>query len=220
MQGKDDLEPPTPGEKPEDGGEKSEPLEESASAQQVEPQPPETDPVQRLNEEKAQLREKMLRIAAEFDNYKKRTQRDMRDREERAKADVIKFILPTIDNLQRAVEHAEKANDMGTIVDGIGLAEKNFLETLGKLGVTRLEAVGQVFDPALHEAIAQQPSEDVPAGVILHEVHAGYVLGDKLLRPALVVVSSGKPKPARPQEETGGEGPEPSPGEQGQGEEN
>jgi molecular chaperone GrpE len=220
MQGKNDLDAPTPGEKPDEGGEKAEPPEENASAQQVEPEPPETDPVQRLQEEKAQIREKMLRIAAEFENYKKRTQRDIRDREERAKADVIKLVLPTIDNLRRAVEHAEKASDMATIVDGIGMAEKNFLETLGKLGVTRVEALGQVFDPASHEAIAQQPSEDVPAGVILHEVHAGYVLGDKLLRPALVVVSSGKPKPSRPQEETGGEGAEPSPGEQGQGEAN
>ena len=217
MQEKDDLDAPAPGEKPDDGGEKVEPQEENASAPPVEPPSPEPDPVQRLAEEKAQIREKMLRIAAEFDNYKKRTQRDIRDREERAKADVIKIILPTIDNLRRAVEHAEKASEMETIVEGIGMAEKNFLETLGKLGVTRLEAVGQVFDPASHEAIAQQPSEEVPAGVILHEVHAGYVLGDKLLRPALVVVSSGRPKPAPPPEETGGEGEMPPPGEQGQG---
>jgi molecular chaperone GrpE len=220
MQEKNDLDAPSPGDKPDDGGEKVEPIEENASAQQAEPRPPEADPVQRLEGEKAQIREKMLRIAAEFDNYKKRTQRDIREREERAKADVIKLILPTIDNLRRAVEHAEKASDMETIVEGVGMAEKHFLETLGKLGVARLEAVGQVFDPASHEAIAQQPSEDVPAGVILHEVHAGYVLGERLLRPALVVVSSGKPKPTPPPEDTGGEGEAPPPGEQGQGEAN
>lgn len=144
--------------------------------------------------EKSELKEKMLRIAAEFDNYKKRMQRDMREREERAKADVLKGILPTIDNLHRAVEHASKASDIDSVVDGIRIAEKNFLETLSKIGVKRLESKGKVFDPAYHEAIAQQPSEEFPLGTVSEEVHAGFVLNDKLLRAALVVVSSGKPK--------------------------
>ncbi len=161
--------------------------------------------------EKSELREKMLRIAAEFDNYKKRVQRDIREREERAKAEVLKGILPTIDNLHRAVEHASKASDIDSVVDGIRIAEKNFLETLSKIGVQRLESKGQVFDPAFHEAIAQQPSEEFPLGTVSQEVHAGFVLNDKLLRAALVVVSSGKPKAdgeaGKP--ETAEEGPPP-----------
>jgi molecular chaperone GrpE len=90
--------------------------------------------------EKSELKEKMLRIAAEFDNYKKRMQRDIREREERARADVLKGILPMIDNIHRAVEHAGKASDIDSVVDGVRIAERNFLETLAKLGVKRLES--------------------------------------------------------------------------------
>jgi molecular chaperone GrpE len=165
--------------------------------------------------EKSDLKEKMLRIAAEFDNYKKRIQRDIREREERAKADILKGILPTIDNIRRAVEHGGKASDVDSVVDGIRIAEKNFLETLSKMGVQRLESRGKAFDPAFHEAIAQQPSEEFPAGTVVEEVHAGYVLNDKLLRAALVVVSSGKPKTHDEPGKTGEDGAAMQPPEDG-----
>ena len=156
----------------------------------------------------AQLRvykEKMYRIAADFENHKKRTQREFGEREDRAKAEVIKVILPTIDNIKRAVEHSSQAQDIKSVVDGLKLIEKSFLDTLAKTGITRLDTEGQVFDPTYHEAIAQTPSPDVPAGTILKEIQPGYMLNEKLLRAPLVVVSSGAPEgaeaPKEPEEE-------------------
>lgn len=155
----------------------------------------------RHEKEKSQIREKMLRIAADFDNYKKRIQREFREKEERARADVLKTILPTVDNLHRAVDHSKKSNDLESVINGIEMAERNFLETLARFGITRLESKGEVFDPAYHEAIAQQESKDVPMGSIIEEIQAGYTMNDKLLRAALVVVSSGKPKAKEAQKE-------------------
>jgi molecular chaperone GrpE len=132
-------------------------------------------------------------------------QREIQDREERARAEALKAVLPTVDNLHRAVEQSKQAKDMDSILSGIEIAEKNFLDTLGKLGVIRLESRGKAFDPSYHEAVAQQESEDVPAGTVMDEVQPGYLLGDKLLRAALVLVSRGKPKKKEEEKEKEGE---------------
>ncbi|MFH1438720.1 MAG: nucleotide exchange factor GrpE [Pseudomonadota bacterium] len=156
----------------------------------------------------AQLRsykEKMYRIAADFENYKKRTQREFGEREDRAKADVIKVILPTVDNLKRAVDHSSQAKDVQSVVEGLKIVEKSFLDTLTKAGIRKLRTEGEAFDPTYHEAIAQAPSPDVPAGTIMKEIQPGYLLNEKLLRAPLVVVSSGPPEggeaPKEPEEE-------------------
>jgi len=146
----------------------------------------------RYEEELSKVKEKMLRIAADFDNYKKRIQRELGEREERAIGETIKILLPAIDNLQRAMTHLKKANDIKTISDGLLLIEKNFIDSMNKLGIKRFESVGQPFDPSFHEAIGQEPSDEYPAGVVSAEIQCGYTLNDKLLRPALVMVSTGR----------------------------
>jgi molecular chaperone GrpE len=202
--------------------------EKAPAAEQKEPEPRQEDPeaaarpagteaqpaeaavsLEELKEKHLQelkeVKEKMLRIAADFDNYKKRMQREFKDREERAKGDALRAILPTIDNLQRAASHLKDSTEVTMVLEGISIVEKNFIDTMSKLGVQRFESVGKAFDPALHEAVAQQESDEFPAGTVAAEVQAGYMLGDKLLRAALVVVSSGGHQPRETGETGGGE---------------
>lgn len=159
------------------------------------------DPVAELEEKLAQAKkeaastkERMLRVAADFENFRRRSVRELDDTRQRAKMDAVKELLPVFDNLERATSHAEGA-DAQSVVDGIRMVIKQFIDTLGKLGMERIEAVGQPFDPNLHESIQFEHSEEHAAGIVINEFHAGYKQGDKLLRPTLVVVSRG-PKPA------------------------
>jgi len=141
----------------------------------------------------AAIKERMLRVAADFENFRRRSMRELDDTRLRAKMDAVKEMLPVFDNLERATSHAEGA-DAQSVVDGINMVIKQFIDTLGKLGMERIEAVGKPFDPNLHESIQFEHSDEHEAGIVINEFHAGYKQGDKLLRPTLVVVSRG-PKP-------------------------
>ena len=101
-------------------------------------------------------------------------------------------MLPVFDNLERAANHAETATDVKSLVDGIGMVMRQFLDTIAKLGVKRIEAVGQPFDPALHEAIQHLETDEHEPGCVAAEVQAGYRMGERLLRPAMVVVAKAK----------------------------
>lgn len=159
------------------------------------------DPVAELEEklEKAKKdaasnKERMLRVAADFENFRRRSVRELDDTRQRAKMEAVKELLPVFDNLERATSHGEGA-DVKSVVDGIQMVIKQFVDTLGKLGMERIEAIGKPFDPNLHESIQFEHSDEHEAGIVINEFHAGYKQGDKLLRPTLVVVSRG-PKPA------------------------
>ena len=102
--------------------------------------------------------------------------------------------MPVFDNLERAVVHAGQASDAKAVADGVGMVLKQFGDTLGKVGIKRIPAVGGPFDPSLHEAIQQVETNDHPAGTIVAEVQPGYTLGDRLVRAAMVVVAKPKPK--------------------------
>jgi molecular chaperone GrpE len=156
-------------------------------------------PEQKLAEaqsEAARLRDQLLRTAADYDNYRKRARREQDDAQRRGRESSIKELLPVFDNLERAALSAESASDAKAVADGVRIVLKQFLDTLEKMGIKRITAVGQPFDPARHEAIQQMESKDVPAGVVLAEVQPGYMIGDLLLRPAMVVVSRGAPESA------------------------
>lgn len=150
------------------------------------------DPLEEAKAENAKLRDQLLRTAADFDNFRKRSRKELADMEKRAREDLIKDLLPVFDNLERATAHAETATDVKALADGIGLVAKQFLDSLAKIGIERIKAQGQPFDPAFHEAVQQFETSDFPPGTVMHEVQAGYVQGEKLVRPAIVVVSKAK----------------------------
>jgi molecular chaperone GrpE len=146
-----------------------------------------------LEAERVEMRDRMLRIAAEFDNYKKRVRREQTDNENKARESVLKDLLEVADNLERASAAVEGASDIKALQQGVALVLRLFQSKLERYDVKPLEVKGQPFDPRLHDAISQVPSTEAPPGSVLSEVQKGYKIGDRLLRPAMVVVAVAPP---------------------------
>jgi molecular chaperone GrpE len=146
--------------------------------------------------ESARLRDQLLRTAADFDNFRKRARKSEDDAQRRGREQLLKDILPVFDNLERAVTHAAGAPEAQALASGLRMVLKQFTDTLDRVGIKRVVAVGEAFDPTRHEAIQHLESTEHPAGVVVAEVQAGYSIGDLLVRPAMVVVSKGPPAPA------------------------
>ena len=140
--------------------------------------------------------ERLLRTAAEFDNFKKRAVKEKEDVQRFGIERLLKDFLPVMDNLERALDHAEQ-HDPKQVIEGVRLVQKLFENTLAKHGVVGFSAVGKPFDPAQHEALMQQDS-DQPAGTVVSEMARGYRLNDRLVRPAAVVVAKPRTPPAAP----------------------
>jgi len=170
---------------------RGEPAAAKVGAANDEAGPPAT-PLEEAQAEIARIRDQLLRTAADFDNFRKRTRRELDDAHKRGKEELLRELLPVFDNLERAVVHAGQASDAKAVADGVGMVLKQFGDTLGKVGIKRIPTVGGPFDPSLHEAIQQVETNDHPAGTIVAEVQPGYALGDRLVRAAMVVVA--KPK--------------------------
>ena len=136
-------------------------------------------------------KDQYARTLADFDNYRKRVARDREELAQFAAKDILKDLLPTVDNLALALEKAENKED--PFVQGVKLAYDGFLKALADHGATPLDSVGEPFDTNFHDALAQLPSTDVAEGIVMNEVKRGWLLHGKLLRPAQVVVSSGAP---------------------------
>lgn len=148
-----------------------------------------------LEKEKKDNWDRYLRAAADLENARKRQKRELDDARLESKGRVLKEMLPVVDNLERAIEHATATAGNNPIVEGVQLVLRQFLTAFERLDVTPIEAGGQPFDPNLHEAISQQES-DQPPGTVVQVLQRGYKSGDRLLRPALVVVAKAKPAPA------------------------
>ena len=146
------------------------------------------DPIEALQREKDALQDRLLRTAAEFDNYRKRMDRERRDLAEYAAADVIKDLLPILDNFERALQ-APATLETDAVRKGIELIHKQMLDLLKKRGVTPIEALGADFDPNFHQAVIHEASADHREGEVMQELQRGYLLGDRLLRPAMVKVA-------------------------------
>jgi molecular chaperone GrpE len=153
---------------------------------------PPADPLAAAQAEAARLREQLLRTAADFDNFRKRSRRDVEDAQKKGTEELLRNLLPVFDNLERAVLHAEQAADSKAIADGVKMVLKQFVDTLGRVGIKRVGAVGAPFDPLVHEAIQQIETDEATPGTIVAEVASGYQLGERLIRAAMVVVA--KPK--------------------------
>lgn len=147
-------------------------------------------------EQLVKLRERLLRTAADYDNYRKRARRDVVEAERRVQEELVRALLPTFDNVERASVHADTASDVKSIADGLHMVMKQFRDTLGGLGIERVESMGKPFDPAEHEAVQHLVTDEVAPGVVTQELQAGYRWQGRLVRPALVVVAKSTPKPA------------------------
>jgi len=133
--------------------------------------------------------ERLLRVAADFDNYKKRATREKEEWTKFSNEDLIKAILPFVDNLERAVNHAEKVEDTGVLIEGVRLTIQQLLQALNKFGLSTFESLGKPFDPAMHEAILLVPTDQYEPNQVVEEFQKGYFLNDRLIRPATVSVS-------------------------------
>ena len=140
-----------------------------------------------LEKEKKDNWDRYLRAAADLENMRKRQKREMEDAKFDAKNKILKEMLPVVDNLERAIEHAAQAGT-NPIVEGVQLVLRQFTTAFERLDVNAIDAMGQPFDPNLHEAISQQESDAAP-GTVVQVLQRGYRSGERLLRPALVVVA-------------------------------
>ena len=142
----------------------------------------------RIRKEADEARDRALRTLAEFDNYRKRNERERREAVETGAAGVLRDLLEVADNFDRALEHAGNGVP-ASFLEGMALIARGLHDILDRRGVKRIDTQGKVFDPHIHEALASEPSNDVEPNQVLREVQPGYLLGDRVLRPAKVIVS-------------------------------
>ncbi len=147
------------------------------------------EPFEAAIAEAQRLREQLLRTAADYDNFRKRTRRDLIEASARGRDELLRDLLPVFDNLERAVAHAETATDVKSLAEGIQLVMRQFADSLSRLGIERVSSLGERFDPSVHEAIQQLETEDYEPGTIAAEVQPGYRAGERLIRPAVVAVA-------------------------------
>lgn len=143
------------------------------------------------DQEIALLKDRLLRMQADFDNFRKRTIRDREDMTRRAAEKILKELLPAVDHFELGIQAARKNHVKHSVVDGFEGILKQFQGILDKAGVTPIETRGQVFDPHSHECVAQIPSEEHPENTVIEETRKGYRLGTYVLRASQVIVSSG-----------------------------
>ncbi|NQT91356.1 MAG: nucleotide exchange factor GrpE [Lentisphaerae bacterium] len=149
------------------------------------------DPVESPESSCAALEEQLLRLRADFDNFRKRTLREKGEIYSRANEEIMLEMLPVLDHIDLALAAAHEHGTAGAVVEGFRLVAEQFRAVLGKFGLAVVDAEGLLFDPNLHEAVSHLASADVPEDVVMTQVRRGYRLGEMLLRPAQTVVSSG-----------------------------
>lgn len=145
--------------------------------------------VEALKTERDALQDRLLRTAAEFDNYRKRIDRERREQSESAASSLLVEILPVVDNLERALQ-APSGPEAAGYRAGVELIHRQLVDLLRKRGVTPIEALGADFDPRFHQAVSQESSSTHRDGEVMEEMQRGYMLGDRLLRPAMVKVAT------------------------------
>ncbi len=170
--------------KPEEGEEASEESDAEADGE------PEEDELAQAKAVAADMRDKYLRLQAEWDNFRKRTAAEREQEKVRASEKLVKDLIPVIDDLERAVEHAQQTGEGGSLTQGVEAVTAKFLQILGKSKVEQIEAVGEPFDPNKHQAVGTQPDDTVPEETVVAVYQKGYQMGDRVLRPAMVVTST------------------------------
>jgi len=174
--------------------------ETEAAAGQVEAEDAGMDPLEALQTENAELKDRALRTMAEMENLRRRTEKEIKDARQYAVSGFARDMLTVSDNLRRALEALpeddRKNADAGvaSLIEGVEMIERDLLNQLEKNGVKKLNPEGQKFDPNFHQAMFEVPNTEVPNNTVVQVVQAGYVIGERVLRPAMVGVSKGGPK--------------------------
>lgn len=181
----------------EPGAEQTETKEEAAPA---------PDPLAEAKAEVQRFREQWMRSAADFDNFRKRTRKELEDNRKAGKEELLKEFLPVFDNLERAIQSATRAQDVKAVSDGLSMILRQFVDTLSRAGITKVPTVGSQFDPTVHEAIQQVETDEHAPGTVVAEVQPGYSQGERLIRAAMVVVAKPKPASAEGEKKREGEG--------------
>jgi molecular chaperone GrpE len=146
--------------------------------------------MERLREEVAAAKDHALRAAAELDNVRKRTRRELEEERRYAHLDLLRDLLPVLDNLERAIQAAEGAADAAGLLAGVKMVQQQLAALLERYRCRRIATVGAAFDPHLHEALSLAPAPEQPPHTILQEVRSGYQLHDRVVRPAQVILSA------------------------------
>lgn len=154
-----------------------------------------TDPVTALQAEVEKWKDLALRTAAELDNFRKRSSRDMQDARAYANADLLRGLLPILDTFEMGLDAARAESEKSIVFQGLKMVQGMFGNFLRDMGVEEVPAEGKVFDPNVHEALGSEASDTVPDHTVIRVPRRGYKLKDRLLRPANVIVSSGASQP-------------------------
>jgi len=173
------------------------PSQEEKAAPGVAPESPEGSgevaELRRMLAEKTKEAEdnyaRWLRLAADMENLKKRQERERADLLQFANENLVKELLPVVDNLERALDHGRQLQAPKALLDGIEMVHHGFVKALDRFGVTAHDSLGQQFDPAFHNAMMQEEAPDAPDGSVIKELQKGYLMHQRLLRPAMVVVA-------------------------------
>jgi molecular chaperone GrpE len=175
------------------------PVENEQAAAPAESAP---DPLVAAQQEAASLKDKLLRALADMENLRRRTEREVADARAYGISSFARDVLGIADNIRRALDavgpdmRAGASTGMNALIEGVELTERELLKTLEKHGIKKIDPLGEKFDPNIHQAMYEVPDESVPAGNVAQVVQAGYLIGDRVLRPALVGVSKGGAKAA------------------------
>ena len=161
--------------------------DEGAAATATDPEPGLAEGLVEMRKERDDLRDRLLRQAAEFDNYRKRIDRERRETAQYAAAELLQDLLPIVDDFERALQI--DAPGAESYRQGLDIIHRGFMEMLRKRGVTPIESVGTDFDPQVHQAVSYEADSDRRDGEVTEEFRRGYRLGDRLLRPAMVKVA-------------------------------
>jgi molecular chaperone GrpE len=145
--------------------------------------------------ETAECRDIALRAQAEFENFRKRISREREDERQRAGERLVAELLPVIDNLERAIDHTTAGGDLKDLLTGVEAVHTQLVGVLGREGVEVIDPFGQSFDPMVQQAVSQKEDADVPEGTVVEVFQKGYSLGSRVIRSAMVVVSTGGPSP-------------------------
>ena len=170
-------------------------MESNEEREELLPEGPSSDAqveIQKLIEERDSLQDRLLRRQAEFENYRKRADRERKEYVQSASAELVRELLNVLDSFDLAIRNASSEGSAGEdMLRGLDLVYKQFLDTLGRFGLKAIEAKGQTFDPNFHQAISTVPSDEAPENTVVEEFRRGYTLNGKLLRAAMVSVSAG-----------------------------
>ena len=148
-----------------------------------------SDPLAEAKADAAKMKEQWMRTAADFDNFRKRSRKEIEDARKAGREDILKDFLPVFDNLERAIQSATRATDVKGVSDGLQMVLRQYVDTLARGGISKVATVGKQFDPSHHEAIQQVETDEHPPGTVVAEVQPGYLQGERLIRAAMVVVA-------------------------------